>query len=132
MTPLRILLTNTTLGDRGGSSLYIRDVATALLARGHHPIVYSPLLGTVAEDLRIATVPVVDNLDAVGVAPDVIHGQHHMETMTALLHFPGVPAVFCCHGWLPWPLIATLTVAYLFCRGSVLIATAPRPTPIAS
>ena len=32
----------------------------------------------------------------------MIHGQHHMETMTALLHFPGVPAVFCCHGWLPW------------------------------
>jgi Glycosyltransferase Family 4 len=102
MTPLRILLTNHTLGDRGGSDLYVRDVATALLARGHRPLVYSPVLGTVADDLRIATVPVVDDLDEVAEAPDVIHGQHHLETMTALLHFPGVPAVFCCHGWLPW------------------------------
>ena len=102
MTPLRILLTNHTLGDRGGSDLYVRDVATALLARGHRPLVYSPVLGTVAEDLRIATVPVVDDLQAIAEPPDVIHGQHHMETMTALLQFPGVPAVFYCHGWLPW------------------------------
>lgn len=102
MTPLRILLTNHTLGDRGGSDLYVRDVARALLSRGHLPIVYSPVLGTVAEDLRIATVPVVDDLGAIVEPPDVIHGQHHLETMTALLHFPGVPGLFVCHGWLPW------------------------------
>ncbi len=35
-------------------------------------------------------------------APDIIHGQHHAETMTALLHFASVPAVFFfCHGWRP-------------------------------
>jgi Glycosyltransferase Family 4 len=47
-------------------------------------------------------VPVVDNLDAIGAAPDVIHAQHHVETMTALLRFPNTPAVFFCHGWAPW------------------------------
>ena len=35
-------------------------------------------------------------------APDVIHGHHHMETMTALLHFPGVPAIQFCHSWTLW------------------------------
>src|SRR5262249_52888507 len=26
----------------------------------------------------------------------------HVETMTALLRFPNTPAVFFCHGWIPW------------------------------
>src|SRR5262249_22469342 len=49
-----------------------------------------------------ATVPVIDDLNALAVPPDIIHGQHHLDAMTALLHFPGVPAIFFCHGWLPW------------------------------
>ena len=102
MRPIRILLTNNTLDTRAGSELYVRDMATALLRAGHAPVAYSPVLGTVAEDLRAATVPVVDDLRFLTVAPDVIHGQHHMETMTALLHFPGVPAISFCHGWIPW------------------------------
>jgi glycosyltransferase involved in cell wall biosynthesis len=102
MSGLRVLLTNHTLADRGGSDLYVRDVSRALLARGHRPIVYSQVLGTVCEDLRLATVPVVDDLDRIAEPPDLIHGQHHLETMTALLHFPRVPAIFVCHGWVPW------------------------------
>jgi hypothetical protein len=31
--------------------------------------------------------------------PDIIHGQHTHETLTALLAFPGVPAVRVHHGW---------------------------------
>lgn len=101
MPGLTVLLTNHTLGDRGGSDLFVRDLATSLLARGHRPVVYSPLLGTVAEDLRVATVPVTSDLESLAEPPDIIHGQHHLEAMTALLHFPGVPGVFYCHGWLP-------------------------------
>jgi hypothetical protein len=55
----------------------------------------------VAEEIRAATVPVVSSLDGLP-PPDVIHGQHHLDTMVALLHFPGVPAIYVCHGWLPW------------------------------
>lgn len=99
---MRILLTNTSLVERGGSELYIRDVALALLRRGHQPLVYSPRLGAVAAEIRTATVPVVDRLEALGAPPDLIHGQHHLETMTALSHFSQVPAVFFSHGWQPW------------------------------
>lgn len=74
----------------------------SLLRRGHTPIVYSPQLGQSARELRDATVPVVDDLAAIASPPDLIHGQHHVETMTALLRFPNTPAVFFCHGWLPW------------------------------
>ena len=67
------------------------------------PIAYSPVLGEVARELREMPVQVVDNLDQLATPPDLIHGQHHEETMTALLHFPGVPAVFFSHGWQEMP-----------------------------
>jgi glycosyltransferase involved in cell wall biosynthesis len=99
---LRILITNHFLRGRTGSELYVCELATNLLRRGHNPIVYSPQLGYTARELRDATVPVVDSLEAISTAPDLIHGQHHVETMSALLRFPNTPAVFFCHGWLPW------------------------------
>ena len=102
MGQLKVLLTNHFLRGRSGSELYVCELAKSLLSRGYTPIVYSPQLGTSAMELRNATVPVVDNLAAISFAPDLIHGQHHVETMAALLRFPNTPAVFFCHGWLPW------------------------------
>jgi len=102
MRNLRILITNNTLAHRCGSELYVRDIAVALLRLGHRPIAYSRTLGSVANDLRLATVPVVDDLSQIGEAPDVVHGHHNFETMTALLHFRATPVVFVCHGSLPW------------------------------
>jgi hypothetical protein len=99
---LRILITNNTLAYRSGSELYVRDIATALLKRGHSPIAFSTVLGEVARELRDATIPVIDSLDALTTPPDIIHGQHHVETMMALLHFSNTPAIYVCHGWLPW------------------------------
>jgi Glycosyltransferase Family 4 len=96
---LRILITNAWLSGRSGSELYVWDLATALLRRGHTPIVYSPVLGPLAAELRAATIPVVDDLSNVATVPDLIHGHHNHEIMTALLQFPGVPAVRVCHGW---------------------------------
>jgi hypothetical protein len=99
---LKVLLTNSHLADRGGTELYIRDLATALMRIGHKPFVYSPRLGGVAEEIRALTIPVVDTLDALVEPPDLIHGQHHLETMTALWHFPDTPALYVSHGYLPW------------------------------
>jgi hypothetical protein len=101
-TGLRVLITNRILANRTGTELYVRDLAAALLERGHLPVVYSPLLGPVAAEVRAATVPVVDDLARVGAAPDVIHGHHGLETLAALLAFPGVPAVAFCHSWVGW------------------------------
>jgi hypothetical protein len=72
---LRILLTNAYLSDRGGSELYIRDLAVRLRRRGHQPIAYSTFLGAVAADLRASAVPVIDDLTLLTDPPDVIHGQ---------------------------------------------------------
>jgi len=99
---VRILITNNTLAERAGTELYVRDLAMALLRRGHHPVAYSQILGEVAEEMRAAGVPVVDDLARIAESPDVVHGHHHLETMTALNWFSGVPAIFVCHGWVPW------------------------------
>src|SRR6266567_3465869 len=102
MLGLRILITNATLASLTGTETYVRDLALGLLRKGHTPIVYAPELGELAWELRDATVPVIDNLGSLGVTPDVIHGNHNTELMTALLQFQGVPAVFFCHSWTDW------------------------------
>lgn len=98
---MRVLITNYELVHRAGTQLYVRDLATGLAARGLQPIVFTPWPGAVADELRAAAIPVVDDPARLGEPPDLIHGQHHMPTMSALLAWPGVPAVFFCHGWLP-------------------------------
>ncbi len=138
MNSLRILLTNNTLDVRAGSELYVRDLALALLKRGHQPVAYSPRLGAVAAELRAATVPVIDNLESLSVAPDLIHGQHHLETMTALLRFPHTPAIHYCHGWLPWeetplhhPRILRYVAVDQLCRERLLAENGIAPERIA-
>jgi len=102
MSGLRVLITNNTLAERAGTELYVRDTALELLKRGHSPIAYSTMLGEVARELEKANVPVVDDLSNLGVVPDLIHGQQHMELMTALLHFSQVPAIQFVHNSRSW------------------------------
>ena len=102
MTGLRVLITSFRCAARTGLEVYVRDLALGLQQRGHVPVIYSPHLGELARELRALTIPVVDDLNAIGTPPDIIHGHHHIETMTALLHFPGVPAIYFCHDWYNW------------------------------
>ncbi len=125
--PLRILLTNNTLAGRAGSELYVRDLALEFMKRGHLPVAYSPLLGEVADELRAHTIPVLGDLDDMEAEPDIIHGHHHHESMTAALRYPRTPMIFVCHGWVPWeemPLIHPNIVKYVavddLCRERLL------------
>jgi hypothetical protein len=99
---MRVLITNITLAGRTGTETYVRDLATALLKRGHNPVVYTPNPGEIADEIRAQTVPVVDRLDRIGQPPDIIHGHHTPTTMSALLQFQESPAIFFCHDWSAW------------------------------
>jgi len=102
MSSLRVLITNLAVRHSSGTETYLRDVVVGLARLGHQPIVYSTLLGETAEEIAATGVPVVDDLTRLRRPPDVIHGNHHHETMTALLHFPGVPGLFFCHDRVAW------------------------------
>ena len=97
MSRLRVLITNTRLAAYTGTELYVRDLALALFARGHTPLVYSPELGPVAQELRGAGIQVVDVPSALSTAPDIIHGHHEIAAMQAFLAFRGVPGIFVVH-----------------------------------
>src|SRR5258706_2530379 len=108
-----------------------------LLERGHEPIAYSTRLGDVAQDIRGAGVLVTDNLETLVDSPDIIHGHHHLDTMTALLHLPSTPAIFVCHGSTPWeeapprfPRILRYVAVDHACRDRLVIEHAIQPERI--
>ncbi|MGC4080949.1 MAG: glycosyltransferase [Vicinamibacterales bacterium] len=91
------------LAGRSGSELYTAEVAEGLIARGHSVVLYTPVPGRLAAQLQARAIPVVSDLRTMTEPPDVIHGQHTHETLTALLAFPGVPAIQMHHGWVDLP-----------------------------
>lgn len=104
--PRSVLIATLGLNAPNGTDLYTRDLALALLRRGWLPVVYTSLIGPVADELRRATIPVVDDLDRITAVPDVIHGHHALETLAALARFRDVPALFVCHDALAWHSVA--------------------------
>jgi len=99
---MRVLIAINSLEFRGGGVMHVRDLAIGLLKRGHTPIIYGARARNLKSEFRHATVPVVEELNQIGLQPDVIHGHNHLKTMAALLHFPGTPAVYTCHSWSLW------------------------------
>ena len=99
---MRVLITTGSLASRGGPEMYVRDLTVALARAGHTTAIYSPILGEVADDFRAAGATVLDRLNDAPWVPDVVHGQHSLDAMTALCHFPATPAVFVSHGWTHW------------------------------
>jgi len=99
---LRVLLTNIWMDRPGGTESVIRDVALGLLRRGHRPTVYTPHIGPPARAILAHGVAVTDDLATITEPPDVIHGQHFIQTAEALIHFPTTPAIQLCHAWQYW------------------------------
>jgi hypothetical protein len=99
---VRILFTNGRLENYSGTETVVRDLTVELARRGHTPMVYSPVCGTVAAHIRQSGIEVVDRLDELSAPPDLIHAQHHPAAIEALLHFPLAPAIYVCHGVGPY------------------------------
>jgi glycosyltransferase involved in cell wall biosynthesis len=94
---MNILITNIWLNYHGGTEVGVRDLAIALHKRGNHVEVYSPELGTVADEIRNAGILIVDSTDDLIMKPDLIQAQHFMPAMDAMIRFPGVPAIYFLH-----------------------------------
>lgn len=95
---MRVLITNHRLSGRTGSELATRDLALGLQARGIATAIFTSQSGPLASELREAGIPVVDSPEATPFEPDVIHGQHNLETLIALTCFRRTPAVYAWQG----------------------------------
>jgi hypothetical protein len=134
---LSILLTNVWLSNRAGTEIVVRDLATGLLRRGHRPIVYSPELGEVAEELTSRGIVVIDDLRKLAEPPDIIHAHHSIPCGEALIRFPQVPAVYVCHAFAFWmegpvhfPQIAAYVAVDETCRDRLVQAEGIDPTRV--
>lgn len=113
---LKVLITNQCLVRGSGTEIVTRDLALELKKLGHRPAVYSPLLGPLADEVRAQGVPVFSDVRKIEPVPDVIHGHHHPQTLSALLRFPETPAIAVCHdahAWQDDPLIFPRVLRYV-------------------
>jgi Glycosyltransferase Family 4 len=95
---MKILITSNNLEGRGGTESFVRTLARGLESVGHSVMAYSSDPGQGERLLENDVVPVATDLENLPFLPDVIHAQHHLDTMTALTALPGVPAVYHSHG----------------------------------
>ncbi|MCB1472794.1 MAG: glycosyltransferase [Rhodobiaceae bacterium] len=94
---MRILLANAILQQRTGTEVVTIELAQALAARGHEVVVYTPLMGDSAEALRARNVRVTDSLHDLDFEAEVIHGNHAVELVHAMIRYPHAPGLFVCH-----------------------------------
>jgi hypothetical protein len=99
---LTILFTNIWLDSYAGSEVVIRDLAIGSMCRGHRPIVYTPKVGDVAQELKRNGVAVIDDLRMLAESPDIIHAHHSIPGGEAIIRFPSVPALNVCHAFESW------------------------------
>lgn len=82
---------------RTGAELFVFDLALALLRRGHSVVVYAPVLGDMADELRQQSVACTADLSLITETPDLIIGSTRDDTVACLAQFIGVPAISICH-----------------------------------
>jgi hypothetical protein len=95
---MKVLITNYRLNRRGGTQKIVRDLALGLSARSHSVAAYSSVVDDAGNSLSDDGVTIVSDLAELPFQPDIIHAQHNLDAMTAIMAFPKVPAIYCCHG----------------------------------
>jgi len=94
---MKILITNLALIGYTGTETYIHDLAIELKERGHTVGVYTSFLKSRSAELLDRGIEVVSSLKKLSFLPDIVHGHHHVETISALNYFKETPAIFISH-----------------------------------
>ena len=100
---MKVLITQRELISWGGSEMFTIEVANELRRRGHEVAVFCPRIGFPSSLMLPGGTWVKSRLSELPWIPDVIHGQHHLQAMAALSYFLDAPAIYYCHGVVPWP-----------------------------
>src|SRR4051812_42454440 len=94
---MKLLLTNQTLEDPAGDSLYARELAVALKARGHEVALYTTCKGRLAQALEAESIAVVRDLAKLPFTPDLVQATPMTLLLDTLRYFPDVPAIHLMH-----------------------------------
>jgi len=100
---VKILFTQWGLPEKvDGSTQFVVEVTTELARRGHDIAVYAGEIGSIGRGLEQRTgILVIDDPRGCPWKPDVIHGQHRIHVLKALMAFPSTPGLLYIHGFLP-------------------------------
>jgi hypothetical protein len=96
---MKVLMTNHSLMQRGGSESYLETVSTELRRLGHEVVFYSPRVGKLGGRLRENGYQVLDDPADLPGDVDVIHGQHADAVAWVRTRLPRTPMVFASHSW---------------------------------
>lgn len=99
---MKILITNHSLENLGGTERSVIELARALQARGHDVVACSSQIGEAGRLIKEKSISVISSPLDSPFQPDVIHGQHHLDTMRAIAAFPNTPVIYHHHGFFPW------------------------------
>lgn len=94
---MQILIAVCGMQYRSGAELFVRDLALALHQRGHSIVVYAPIMGDLADELRSRCIACIAELSCMSEPPDIIIGNMRDDTVACMAHFLSTPAIFICH-----------------------------------
>lgn len=96
---MRILCTNHSLINRGGSESYLETIAPALRALGHRIDFFTLHADRFADTLRADGFTVFDEPSELDDSYDVIHAQHATAALAVRAALPDTPMAFASHSW---------------------------------
>lgn len=99
---MKVLITHFRLAEQTASERLVCDLALLLHAGGATVAVFATQVGPLADMLQKSGIPVAGHPWIGSFQPDLIHGHGNLETLTAMLGHPGVPAVFYSPGSAGW------------------------------
>lgn len=99
---VKVLITHFRLAEQTASERLVCDLALLLQAGGATVAVFTTQAGPLADLLQKSGIPVAGHPWIGSFQPDLIHGHGNLETLTAMLGHPDVPAVFFSPGSAGW------------------------------
>jgi hypothetical protein len=102
MWRMQIIIFTSQLWSSSGGEINVRDWALGLRARGHTIRIFTPVPGALAEEIRIAGVPVIADPSVINDVPDIMFGSGVNDTVALLARFPQVPIVQITQQWDSW------------------------------
>ena len=97
-----VLLATLWMKGFSGTPVVTRNIARGLLGRGWRVAVYAREIGGAANQLLTASIPVINELGKLGVAPDLIQFTHHPTGVPTLVAFPDAPLIQFCQDADAW------------------------------